>query len=80
MTHLANSSMAHCLSLDLGVGVKDGRIHALAGVRADTGECLTLSVTRLNLANALTRLHELADGAGFLLGHNLDFAQKLDKL
>ena len=63
--------MAHCLSLDLGVGVKDGRIHALAGVRADTGECLTLSVTRLNLANALTRLHELADGAGFLLGHNL---------
>ncbi len=63
--------MAHCLSPDLEVGVKDGRIHALAGVRADTGECLTLSVTRLNLANALTRLHELADGAGFMLGHNL---------
>ena len=63
--------MAHCLSLDLEVGVKDGRIHALAGVRADTGECLTLSVTRRNLANALTRLHELADSAGFLLGHNL---------
>lgn len=63
--------MAHCLSLDLEVGVKDGRIHAVAGVRAHTGECLALSVTRRNLANALTRLHELADGAGFLPGHNL---------
>lgn len=32
-----------CLSLDLEVGRRDGRIHALAGVRSDTGKSLTWS-------------------------------------
>ena len=31
-----------CLSVDLEVGRKDNRIHALAGVRVDTGQSLTL--------------------------------------
>jgi len=57
-----------CLSVDLEVG-KDGRIHALAAVRADTDQHLTHS--RSGLTAALARLDDLADGADFLLGHNL---------
>ena len=60
-----------CLSVDLEVGVQDGRIHALAGVRADTGQSLTIRATGDGLAAALAKLDDLADGAGFLLGHNL---------
>ena len=65
------SALARCLSLDLEVGAKDGRIHALAGVRPDTGECLTLDVSSRNRARSLARLDDLADGADFLIGHNL---------
>ena len=58
-----------CLSLDLEVGKKDERIHAFAAVRADTGQCL---VFRGGSSTAqLARLDDLADGADFLLGHNL---------
>ena len=63
--------LARCLSLDLEVGVKDRRIHALAGVRADTGQSLTLSVAGGRLASALAKLDDLAEGADFVLGHNL---------
>ena len=59
------------LSLDLEVGRKDGRIHALAGVRADTGESLTADASGRNLQAALSRLDDLADEADFVLGHNL---------
>ena len=58
-----------CLSLDLEVGKYDGRIHAFAAVRPDTGERLVFSGG--NLANALAKLDALAKGAHFLLGHNL---------
>ena len=58
-----------CLSLDLEVGKNDGRIHAFAAVRPDTGERLVFSGG--NLANALAKLDALAKGADFLLGHNL---------
>ena len=63
--------LSHCLSLDLEVGVRDRRIHALAGVRVDTGQSLTFSIRGTGLAAALAKLDDLADGAEFLLGHNL---------
>ena len=59
-----------CLSLDLEVGVLDSRIHALAGVRSDTGQSLTFS-NSTHLAEALAKLDGLAEGADFVLGHNL---------
>ena len=58
-----------CLSLDLEVGKADSRIHALAGVRADTGRRFVFSGG--DLASALAKLDDLADGASFVLGHNL---------
>ena len=58
-----------CLSLDLEVGKEDGRIHAFGAVRADTGRRLVHSGG--DLPAALAKLHELADGASFVLGHNL---------
>ncbi len=63
--------LSRCLSLDLEVGVKDGRIHALAGVRPDTAQSLALPVARNSLAGALAKLDDLAEGADYLLGHNL---------
>ncbi len=60
-----------CLSLDLEVGRADNRIHALAGVRPDTGQKLAIPRVGRNLARALARLDELSDGADFVLGHNL---------
>ena len=60
-----------CLSLDLEVSVRDRRIRALAGVRPDTGQSLVFPAARGTLAAALSRLDHLAEGAGFLLGHNL---------
>ena len=58
-----------CVSLDLEVGRQDGRIHAFGAVRADTGGRLVHSCG--GLAAALPGLDELADGASFVLGHNL---------
>ena len=57
-----------CVSLDLEVG-KDGRIHAFGAVRGDTGRSMTHSGG--SLAAALTKLDAFADGAEFVLGHNL---------
>ena len=56
-----------CLSLDLEVGKKDGRIHAFGAVRGDTGH----GYHGGGSAAQLTRLDALADGASFVLGHNL---------
>lgn len=58
-----------CLSIDLEVGKEDGRIHRFAAVRGDTGE--TVIYGSGSLAAALRRLDALAQGATFLLGHNL---------
>ena len=60
-----------CLSLDLEVGRHDRRIHAFAAVRPDTGQRLLFDGG--NLTAALTQLDALAQGAAFLLGHNLIF-------
>ena len=55
------------LSLDLEVGKEDGRIRAFGAVRGDTGQGYSGSGS----AAALAKLDELADGASFVLGHNL---------
>ena len=51
------------------LGRQHGRIGAFGAVRADTGERLVHSGAVL--AEALLKLDELADGASFVLGHNL---------
>ena len=58
-----------CLSLDLEVGKDSERIHAFGAVRGDTGRRMTHSSG--DLAAALERLDRFAEGATFLLGHNL---------
>lgn len=65
------SPLFSCLSLDLEVGVTDGRIRALAGVRSDTGQVVTYPGSSGSLVVSLAELDGLADGADFLLGHNL---------
>ena len=59
-----------CLSLDLEVGVNDARIHSLAALRGDRPEA-ALHFRQGKLQVALERLDALADGANFVLGHNL---------
>ena len=56
-----------CLSIDLEVGRNDGRIHAFGAVRGDTGEGFSGGGT----VSDLSMLDELAEGADFVLGHNL---------
>ena len=64
-------ALARCLSLDLEVGARDGRIHAFAGVRPDLAETRVFH-SRSEVSTAdLATLDELADGAEFVLGHNL---------
>ena len=58
-----------CISIDLEVGVRDGRIHRFAAVRGDTGQ--SLAFQKGDLAAALAKLDTFAEGSAFLLGHNL---------
>ena len=62
--------MSACLSLDLEVGKRDARIHALAAVRAGTDERLVFP-GGMTLTETLAKLDRLAEGADCLLGHNL---------
>ncbi len=57
------------LSLDLEVGKQDHRIHAFAAVRPAVDRPLVFRDG--DLATALAALDEFANGADFLLGHNL---------
>ena len=67
----ASGSSFRCLSVDLEV-LRDGsRIRALAGVRSDTNTSFTYTGARDTWAAALAKLDSLAEGADFLLGHNL---------
>ena len=60
-----------CLSLDLEV-LRDGsRIRAFAAVRSDTNRSFSFSGAGHSWADAFARLDRFADGADFLLGHNL---------
>ncbi|NHZ81025.1 RecQ family ATP-dependent DNA helicase [Massilia sp. CCM 8695] len=58
-----------CLSIDLEVGLKDGRIHQFAAVRGDTGDAIVF--TKGDLHAALAQLDDFADPVAFVLGHNL---------
>ena len=66
-----DGALLRCLSLDLEVGRNDGRIHALAGVRPDTGQSVTIPRIGRSLSRTLSRLDDLTHGADFVLGHNL---------
>ena len=61
----------HCLSLDLEVGGQDRRIHKFAAVRLDAGRSMLFPAVGGDLNAALAKLDDFADGAHFLLGHNL---------
>lgn len=65
-----SSFAPRCLSIDLEVGLHDSRIHSFAAVRGDKPES-SLHFKQGKLLVALERLDVLADGASFLLGHNL---------
>ena len=69
--HDGGRDLLRCISIDLEVGRRDRRIRALAGVRPDTGESVIHPSADSGLAAALDRLDRLAEGADFLLGHNL---------
>jgi len=67
---IETSSFApRCLSIDLEVGVRDGRIHRFAAVRGDTGHSFVFQEG--DLRAALAKLDDFAEGSAFLLGHNL---------
>jgi len=63
--------LSRCLSIDLEVSRGTKRIHAFAGIRPDIRESVVFSGTRHNLKQALAELDDLAEGADFVLGHNL---------
>src|SRR3990172_2872542 len=65
----ASDFAPRCLSIDLEVGVRDARIHGFAAVRGDTGQSFVFY--KGDLAAALAKLDDFAEGAAFLLGHNL---------
>ena len=91
----ADIVLSRCVSIDLEVSPRDGHIHALAGVRADTGRSVTWTleasgddrtdgrVTCLDgddvasvgdgcsVDEALAALDGLAEGADFVVGHNI---------
>jgi ATP-dependent DNA helicase RecQ len=56
------------VAIDLEVGVDDARIHALAAVRGSDGRAF---VARGAAQATLDRLDRFADGAQWLVGHNL---------
>lgn len=58
-----------CLSIDLEVGKTDERIHQFAGIRGDTDASVTYNAG--SLMEGLSRLDALAEGAAFVLGHNI---------
>jgi ATP-dependent DNA helicase RecQ len=59
----------NCLSIDLEVGKNDSRIHTFAGILGKTGQAYVY--LKGDLKAALSKLDDFAEGASFLLGHNL---------
>jgi ATP-dependent DNA helicase RecQ len=58
-----------CLSIDLEVGIQDGRIHSFAAVQGDTQQAFVFG--KGDLTKALAQLDDFAAKSSFLLGHNL---------
>lgn len=65
-----SSFAPRCLSIDLEVGLNDSRIHSFAAIRGDKPNA-SLHFKQGKLVAALEQLDKLAEGASFLLGHNL---------
>ncbi len=63
--------LSRCCSIDLEVSPSTDKIHALAGVRNDTEATYHSSQTGPNLRTHLRALDALAEGADFLIGHNV---------
>ena len=63
--------LSRCCSIDLEVSPSTDEIHALAGVRNDTEATYHSSQTGPNLRTHLRALDALAEGADFLIGHNV---------
>ena len=70
-TRASVSELSRCVSIDLEVSTQTGRIHAFAGARPDSGRSVVFPQPGRNFDQALADLDNLADGASFLLGHNL---------
>jgi len=66
---IADDITSNCISIDLEVGVKDGRIYEFAAVREGSDESVVFHKGSLPLA--LEKLDKFCDNAKFLLGHNL---------
>jgi len=58
-----------CVSIDLEVGVRDASLYRFAAVRGDADEAFTFKGG--DLAAALARLDQYAEGSSFVVGHNL---------
>ena len=58
-----------CVSLDCEVRRRDAHIDRFAAIHGESGETITYNAGSLQAA--LTRLDYFADGAAFLLGHNI---------
>ena len=63
--------LSRCCSIDLEVSPSTDEIHALAGVRYDTEATYHTSQAGPKLRTHLLALDTLAEGADFLIGHNL---------
>ena len=63
--------LSRCCSIDLEVSPSTDEIHALAGVRYDTEATYHSSQAGPRLRTHLLALDTLAEGADFLIGHNL---------
>ena len=70
-TRAGVSELSRCVSIDLEVARETGRIHAFAGGRPDNGRSVVFPQQGRSLDQALADLDDLADGASFVLGHNL---------
>ena len=64
-------SLSRCLSLDLEISVKEGQLRALAGYRPDTRAETRSFIPGTGPGPFLDRLDVTAQGADFLLGHNI---------
>ena len=65
------SELSRCVSIDLEVAKDTKRIHAFAGVRPDSDRSVVFPGGGRTFNQALADLDDLADGADFVLGHNL---------
>jgi ATP-dependent DNA helicase RecQ len=58
-----------CVAIDLEINKKDGRLRQIGAMRTDSGK--TLIWSGKEPSSGLDRLDALADGAAFVLGHNI---------